>query len=242
MTVLFFLLALLSEIIGTVGGFGSSVFFVPIASLFFSTKLVLGLTAVFHVFSNLSKIWLFKDHIDRSLLIRFGLPSIIGVVIGAVGAIWFSSSLNSLFLGIFLVIFSLVFTLKPELVILPTRINAIAGGGAAGFFAGLIGTGGAVRGAVMSSYNLQKNVFVATSATVDLGVDITRSVIYLGNDFVGMDKFWLIPGLIIVAALGSFIGKQILAKLSQDVFRRLVLILIGIIGIVSIVNYLYFEK
>ncbi len=32
--VLFILLALLAEILGTIGGFGSSVFFVPIASLF----------------------------------------------------------------------------------------------------------------------------------------------------------------------------------------------------------------
>jgi uncharacterized protein len=32
---LFFLIALLAEVVGTIGGFGSSVFFVPLAGLFF---------------------------------------------------------------------------------------------------------------------------------------------------------------------------------------------------------------
>jgi uncharacterized membrane protein YfcA len=53
---IFLFLALIAEIVGTVGGFGSSVFFVPIANIYFSFETVLGITALFHVFSNLSKI------------------------------------------------------------------------------------------------------------------------------------------------------------------------------------------
>ena len=53
---IFFLLALLAEIVGTISGFGSSILFVPLASLVLDFKVVLGITAVFHVFSNLSKI------------------------------------------------------------------------------------------------------------------------------------------------------------------------------------------
>jgi uncharacterized membrane protein YfcA len=57
---LFILLALLAEIAGTVGGFGSSLFFVPIASYFLDFHSVLGITALFHVSSNLSKIAFFR--------------------------------------------------------------------------------------------------------------------------------------------------------------------------------------
>jgi len=55
----FFVLALLAEIAGTVGGFGSSMFFVPIAGYFFDFHSVLGITAIFHLSSNLSKIYFF---------------------------------------------------------------------------------------------------------------------------------------------------------------------------------------
>ncbi len=60
---LFVILALISEIIGTISGFGSSILFVPVASMFFDFKTVLGITAVFHVFSNLSKIALLASGI-----------------------------------------------------------------------------------------------------------------------------------------------------------------------------------
>ena len=43
---IFFILALIAEVLGTVSGFGSSILFVPIAALFFDFKIVLGITAL----------------------------------------------------------------------------------------------------------------------------------------------------------------------------------------------------
>ena len=57
---LFLFLALIAEVLGTIGGFGSSVFFVPVANFYFDFESVLGLTAIYHLSSNLSKIVLFK--------------------------------------------------------------------------------------------------------------------------------------------------------------------------------------
>ena len=66
----FLLLAMIAEITGTIGGFGSSVFFVPIASFFFDFQSVLGLTAIFHLSSNISKIALFRKGLNKKLLIN----------------------------------------------------------------------------------------------------------------------------------------------------------------------------
>ena len=46
---LFIILALFAEILGTIGGFGSSSFFIPIATMFLDIHSVLGVTALFHV-------------------------------------------------------------------------------------------------------------------------------------------------------------------------------------------------
>lgn len=46
---LFIFLAFISDILGTISGFGSSILFVPIALLFFDFKTVLGIPAVFFV-------------------------------------------------------------------------------------------------------------------------------------------------------------------------------------------------
>ena len=79
---IFLLLALLAEIIGTIGGFGSSVFFVPLGNFYFDFHSVLGLTALFHLSSNLSKLFLFKKGIDKKIILQLGIPAVIFVVIG----------------------------------------------------------------------------------------------------------------------------------------------------------------
>ena len=43
-----------------------------------------------------------------------------------------------------------------------TNINCFLGGSASGFIAGMVGTGGAVRGIVMSAFAIEKEIFVAT--------------------------------------------------------------------------------
>jgi uncharacterized membrane protein YfcA len=81
---LFFLIALFSEIVGTVAGFGSSVFFVPLAGLFFDFHTVLALTSMLHVFSNAAKLVLFGRHVRWRLLLLLGIPSIACVILGAI--------------------------------------------------------------------------------------------------------------------------------------------------------------
>ncbi|HKR07220.1 MAG TPA: sulfite exporter TauE/SafE family protein [Bacteroidia bacterium] len=236
MTWLFAIIALLCEIIGTVGGFGSSVFFVPLAGFFFNLKIVLGLTAVLHVFSNLAKIILFRKHIDYKLMWLFGIPSTFAVMLGAWIVTVTDIRYGELILSIFLLSFSAFFYFKPNFILPPNKANAITGGSIAGFLAGLIGTGGAVRGASMTAFNLEKSVFVGTSAAIDMGVDFSRSIIYLENGFIGKEHLPLIPILLFVSFVGSYIGKRIFAYVSQVNFKKIVLGLIFIIGIITFVK------
>jgi uncharacterized membrane protein YfcA len=227
---LFLALGLIAEVIGTVGGFGSSVFFVPVAQLFFDYKVVLGITGIFHVFSNSAKLALFWRHIDHRLALLIGIPSVAFVILGAYLTTRIDSEAAQLSLGIFLVIFALLFLVIPKLVIKPTNVNAATGGGIAGFLAGLFGTGGAIRGATMVGFNLSKNVFVATSAAVDFAVDASRTVVYANQGYITPEVYPHIAGLVGVAILGSYIGKMILAKISQEQFRTIVLAMILAVG------------
>jgi uncharacterized protein len=61
--------------------------------------------------------------------------------------------------------------------------------GTAGLLAGHIGTGGAIRGLVLAAFNLEKGVFVATSAAIDSGVDLSRMIIYLRNNYLTADFY-----------------------------------------------------
>ena len=238
--ILFIVLALLAEILGTIGGFGSSVFFVPIASLFLDFQSVLGITAIFHVSSNITKIVFFKHGFDKGLILKVGIPALVFVVIGAYFSKYIDVKKLEIGLAIFLIVTSLAFLLIKNLSLKPTTINSLLGGTFSGLMAGLIGTGGSIRGITLAAFNLKTEVFIATSAVIDLGVDSSRAVVYYMNGFVHYHDLYLIPFLIIASIIGTYVGKRILAKVSQQTFKNMVLVLLLITGIFSISRALFF--
>lgn len=237
---IFLILALFAEIIGTIGGFGSSVFFVPIGNFYFDFYSVLGLTAIFHLSSNLSKIFLFKKGINKKLLLNIGIPSVVFVIIGGLLSKYINGYKLEIVLGVFLILFSLLFLIKKDFSFNPNKKNSILGGSLSGFSAGLLGTGGAIRGLTMASFNLEKSVFIATSAFIDFIIDFTRSIVYYKNGYIKADILIYIPFLLIIGFIGTYIGKRILKYIPQDKFKKLSLIFILLIGIITIAKLLFF--
>jgi len=233
---IFILLALFAEIIGTIGGFGSSVFFVPIGNFYFDFQSVLGLTALFHLSSNLSKIMLFKKGLNKKLLIQIGIPSVLFVIVGGFLSSYFNGLIMETILGIFLLSLSTYFLINRNATIRATKSNAITGGALSGFSAGLLGTGGAIRGLTMAAFNLEKHVFIATSAFIDFSIDFTRTFVYLKNGYIHYHDLIYVPFLFLIGIGGTYIGKKILKFIPQESFKRISLILILIIGIITLIN------
>lgn len=232
----FILVALVAEVLGTVGGFGSSLFFVPLAGFFFDFHSVLGITAIFHLASNLSKISLFRKGIDLNLVLKMGIPAVLLVIAGSLLSQYFSGYWLEMVLGVFLVGLSSLLLLFPRWGVRPTGANTIIGGAVSGFAAGLLGTGGAIRGLILSAFNLGKEMFVANSALIDLGIDLSRSIVYFSNGFIHRRDLYLVPFLILVSFVGTFLGKKILQRFSQVQFKYTVLLLILLVGVVMLVK------
>lgn len=236
-TILFLILSFIAEILGTIGGFGSSTFFVPVANYFLDFQTVLGITSVFHVFSNISKIALFKKGLDKKILFRIGIPAVVFVIVGAVASKYINVRYLQLVLSIFLIGLSILFLVKKELKFTANKKNSFIGGSLSGFFAGLLGTGGAIRGITMAAFSVEKSVFVATSAAIDLAVDGSRMIVYFFNGYIHKHDVYLIPFLIVIGFVGTYIGKKILDKIPQEKFRVLVLVLILLVGISLILEF-----
>ncbi|NVJ64438.1 MAG: sulfite exporter TauE/SafE family protein [Flavobacteriaceae bacterium] len=234
---LFLLLALIAEIIGTIGGFGSSVFFVPLGNFYFDFYSVLGITALFHLSSNISKIFLFKKGLNKKLILYIGIPSVLFVSVGGLLSKHISTLALEIALGVFLIVLSTLFLIVKRLEVKPTKINSILGGTLSGFSAGMLGTGGAIRGLTMAAFNLEKSVFIATSALIDLMIDATRTVVYFNNGYIHEHDLIYIPFLLVIGLVGTYIGKRILHWIPQENFKRLSLILVLIIGIISILRF-----
>ena len=232
--IIFVALALLSEILGTVGGFGSSMFFVPIASYFLDFHSVLGVTAIFHVSSNLTKIFFFRKGYDKKLLLTIGLPAVIFVIIGAYLSKLFDTKILEIALAVFVMVVSLTLLIFRHFSLKPTLVNSIGGGVISGFIAGLLGTGGAIRGITLAAFNLKTEVFIATSAIIDLGVDSSRTVVYALNGYIHLENLKLSIILFFVSIVGTYIGKKVLTRISEEQFKSIVLVLVFTTGVITL--------
>lgn len=231
---LFLFLTLLSEIIGTISGFGSSIILIPLASLFFDFKNVLAITAVFHVFSNVSKLILFRKGIDHNITYKMGISAVVSVIIGALLTKFIDVSDLEILMSITLIVLSVLMIIYFNKTFQSTDQNLYLGGAISGFLAGLIGTGGAIRGLTLAAFNLPKEIFIASSAFIDLGVDLSRSMVYVYNDYLTLDNFILIPFLVIISFVGSYLGRYILRFTSEQIFRYIVLCTVIVSSLVQI--------
>ncbi|MCC7297866.1 MAG: sulfite exporter TauE/SafE family protein [Bacteroidia bacterium] len=234
----FILLSLLAEILGTVGGFGSSMFFVPVAGYFLDFHAVLGITAIFHLSSNITKIFFFNKGFNKKLVLQLGIPAVVFVILGAYLSKFLDTKILELVLAIFLILLSSILLLFKNLSLKPTTTNSVIGGALSGITAGILGTGGAIRGLTLAAFGLSTEVFIATSAIIDLGIDASRSAVYISNGYVKWHDLYLIPILLVVSIIGTFIGKKILARINEKQFKTIVLLLILATGIMGLYKYL----
>lgn len=234
---LFFLSALFAEIAGTVAGFGSSTIFLPLALFFVEFRTALILVALFHVCGNLAKVAFFRRGFDWKLFFVFGIPSFILTVIGALLVTIVPQDALKLVLGLFLCVFSL-WSLLDGIILPRAPWVTILGGCVSGFFAGLLGTGGAFRAAVLSSLKLRKDMYIVMNAAIAILVDLTRIPVYLWRGFLPSGGWLVALGLAVIAVFGAFMGKRIVDILPQKAFRIIVLSAIGLVGVKFVFDFL----
>lgn len=234
--IIFFIIGFLSEVVGTIAGFGSSTIFLPISSYFVDFKTALALVAIFHLFGNISRLVFFRHGLDKRVLLLFGVPSFVFSMIGATFVGDLSQTILKLILGIFLISICVTFLVRPKLAFPSNPKSLIIGGGASGFIVGLIGTGGALRAAFLTGLKIDKTKYIATAAVIALGTDATRIPSYVSHGFLPEQYYYFIPILFVIAVGGSFIGKKIVNKIDQEKFKKMVLIAVILASIKFIID------
>src|SRR3989344_2811887 len=106
MDLLFLPIAFVSEIIGTIAGFGSSTIALPLSLFIFDFHTALALVAFLHIFGNIGRISFFRHGLDKRMLIMFGVPSVLFTLIGALLVENISQDLLKMVLGLFLIMYT----------------------------------------------------------------------------------------------------------------------------------------
>ncbi|MFN8206933.1 MAG: sulfite exporter TauE/SafE family protein [Bacteroidales bacterium] len=225
------LVTLLGAALTLFSGFGLGTLLMPVFAIFFPVELAIAMTAIVHFLNNLIKLGFYFRQVDRNIVFRFGIPSVIAAFAGAwllnllsgikpltsytIGQHLFEITPVKLTIALLLVIFSLM-DIIPKLSSLQfDRKYMPFGGLLSGFFGGLSGNQGALRTAFLIRAGLSKEVFIGTGVMIACLVDITRLSIYSGSIFHQLDSSQAL--LLVLASCSAFAGVYFGNKLVKKI-------------------------
>src|SRR5207249_4847166 len=85
------LVALVAGAIAAVTGFGIGSLLTPVLALSVGTKLAVAAVAIPHFVGTAQRFWILRRHVDRRVLLGFGVASAAGGLLGALLHVWISS-------------------------------------------------------------------------------------------------------------------------------------------------------
>jgi uncharacterized membrane protein YfcA len=229
---LLYAVTLIASLLTLITGFGLATLLTPVFTLVYDVKIAVMLVAIVHFLNNILKLILFRRHVERSIVLRFGVLSIAGALAGAYLQLALETGVVKSILGIVLVLLGLGELLPRGLRFrLPQRFDYL-GGLFSGFLGGLVGNQGAVRSAYLLNYAISKEAFIATGTVIALLIDATRLPVYVGYQFKDLLALGSqLPIVVAIAMAGTLAGKRLLVAVSPDAFRQMVAVFVCVIGL-----------
>lgn len=205
---------------------------VPILLLFFPLAPTLLLVGIIHWFGDIWKTALFRQGVRWRLILLFGVPGVILTFIGARLVFSVSETLLSQILGGFLIAYVVFLFLNPAFQFKQNALTATTGGALSGFFAGIFGVGGAIRGAFLSAFDLPKAVYIATAGAIGLAIDTARIGTYIAEGaMLPSSLYWGLLLFIPASFVGAYFAKKIVDKILQKQFRMIVAVFLFLVGL-----------
>ncbi|MFW3615754.1 sulfite exporter TauE/SafE family protein [Billgrantia antri] len=214
---------------GFAGGVG--VVAVPLISLkaspAFAVAVMLPLLIVMDIFSL--KAW-WRHRIGGVLWLMLP-PAVLGVALGYLTYGRFDENLLKVLLGVFSVLFGLWGLLKPfRGRILPTWVGGLSGG-IAGFTSFIAHAGGPPLNFFLLQRRLNREQFLATAVVFLAAINLVKLVPYGMLGLLNVENLTVALMLFPVAWLGVRLGLIIQQRLSGELFFRIILGLLILLGV-----------
>ena len=224
--------AVLAGAVASVAGFGIGSLLTPVLSVSLGTRLAVALISVPHFAGTALRLWRLRAHVDRGVLLGFGIASAAG---GLVGAFFFSRAGSPTLALVFGLLLLLAGT--SELTGLARRVEltgiaAWIAGAVSGLFGGMVGNQGGIRSAALLGFHLPRHAFVATATAIALVVDLARMPVYFAVEGRAiLDEWPLLLLTVTGVVVGTLVGERVLSRIPEAIFRRIIATLIIALGV-----------
>src|SRR3990170_4153395 len=219
------LLSLIVNIIVIITGFGTSTLMIPILIFFMPTLTAIFFVSIIELIGNIWKYLFFHNQVNWSIASIFSFTGVISAILGTFLAFKIQDILLYRLIGVNILAYVLFLYFNPVFHLKNTTIPAVIGGLLYGFSAGLTGIGGPFRGIALLSYELPKAAYIATHGVIAGFTGISRISTYI---IYGHQLTPLLWKAVLISIpfiyIGAKIGQLISNKISEEIFRKIVLI------------------
>jgi uncharacterized protein len=218
--------------IAAVTGFGIGSLLTPVLALQAGTKLAVAAISIPHFVGTAQRFWLLRHHVDRRVLLGFGIASAVGGLAGALAHVWVSSRLLAVVFGVVVALAGIA-----ELTGWMRRVRwgrraAWVAGAVSGALGGMVGNQGGIRTAALLGFDVPKESFVATATAIGLFVDAARMPVYFATEWRKILGIWpVVAPATVAVVIGTAVGTRVLGRLPQGLFRRVIGVLLVALGI-----------
>jgi uncharacterized protein len=227
-----FIVAILSGATATVVGFGIGSLMTPLLATRFGTTTAVALVTVPHAVATAVRCWRLRAHVDRNVVVRFGLLSAAGALAGALIYTRLGPGALTRVLGGLLLLTAFAQLTGWTSRWKPHGPVVALFGLLSGFFGGIAGNQGGLRSAALTAFGLPPLGFVATATTIGLLVDAARTPVYLWHSGPALLTLWM-PIIVATSGVlvGTMYGERVLLGLSPRRFGQIIGCAIGALGI-----------
>ena len=223
--------------VASVTGFGIGSILTPVVALGADLKIAVAVVAIPHVVATAQRFWTLRAHVDRRVLLGFGIASAIGGLAGALLYTRFSSPTLTLAFGVVVLLTGVAELTGWMRRVQWGRTAAWVAGALSGALGGLVGNQGSVRTAALLGFQIPQHSFVATATAIALFVDGARVPVYLATSWSEIVARWpLVAIATIGGVIGTAVGTRVLGRIPPMVFRRVVAVFLIAIGVYTIVS------
>jgi uncharacterized membrane protein YfcA len=225
------LTAILAGAVASIAGFGIGSLLTPVLAMRVTTNLAVAAVSIPHFIGTALRFWTMRGSVDRRVVITFGVTSAAGGLAGALLQRETSTPALTIVFGAVL-----LFVAASEVTGLARRMRfrgpaAWIAGGLSGLLGGFIGNQGGIRSAALLGFDVPKEAFVASATAIGLIVDGARMPVYavtMGRDIA---RLWpLVATATAGVVVGTLFGRRLLARIPERHFRRIIAVLLGLLG------------
>lgn len=218
--------------IASISGFGVGSLLTPLLALRMDLQLAVAAVSIPHLLGTAYRFILIKKDFNKDVFIRFGIWSSVGGLTGGLIGTAIQDRTLLIVFAVLLIFAGLTGVLGlSEKMRFPPQLAWIAGL-VSGLFGGLVGNQGGIRSAALMGFNLSKTEFIATATGIGLLVDGARMPVYFVHRSHDLLEILLPISVATTGVLaGTWIGQQILHKIPERIFKKVVCGIILLLGI-----------